>query len=678
MNVSNNMTGGKATGRLAAMALFTLLSAAVPSLSAPTEGGGRESNSAPAQVSKTSAAAVVADIPSASPPLRFTHLTTDQGLSQGRVFAILQDRQGFMWFATRDGLNRYDGNSFVVFKNNPDDPASLSSNYILALLEDDRGCLWIATFNGGVSRFDPATERFTRYRHDPKNPNSLSGDMINCIAKDRRGCLWFGEDTSLNKFDPATETFTRYPNDSTGQPVGAVNAIIEDRHGDIWFVGDRGLFHLNSQTGQITRPSATVGGLAVYIHLYEDKVGNLWMLASSPVVGLIKYDRQAERFTSYPLEAGAVGPDPGNLLDDGQDGFWVPSSLGLYHFDRPTGRFTHRFQHDETNPESLNDNRVLSIYRDRAGLLWVGTLDRGLNILNSQQQQFGCYRHDPTQPNSLSPGKVCAIHQDSNGIVWVGFRPRALDRLDRTTGQITHYLPGPDNENTLNQGDYLVGICRDAQGYLWLGGWGSGLDRFDEHSGQFKHYRHNPNDPNSLASDDVLAVHEDRSGNLWVGQYGGLSRLDRATEQFTNYQPDPPAPASKRNSVDIIHQDRSGTLWLGTLEGALSRFDDKTKTFVNYKPDARDPHRLSGGAIHAIHEDQAGTLWLGAEDGLYRFDRKNETFTRYTEHQGLPSSAIDGILEDPAGRLWLSTKNGLSRFDPQTETGTTPMCRRWC
>ncbi|CAG0958420.1 hypothetical protein ANRL4_00515 [Anaerolineae bacterium] len=193
------------------------------------------------------------------PHPRFTHLTTDDGLSQNNITGILQDRRGFMWFATRDGLNRYDGNTFVVYKNSPNDPQSLSANFIHYLLEDGQGFLWIATNYGGVSKFDPITERFTRYQHNPDNPNSLSGDLVRCIAKDRRGYLWFGTtDSGLDRFDPTTETFTHYALDSEGQSVGEIHAIVEDSQGDIWFVGTNGLYLVNSQTGQITRPPATI------------------------------------------------------------------------------------------------------------------------------------------------------------------------------------------------------------------------------------------------------------------------------------------------------------------------------------------------------------------------------------------------------------------------------------
>ncbi len=411
--------------------------------------------------------------------------------------------------------------------------------------------------------------------------------------------------------------------------------------------------------------------------MYEDEAGNLWMLANSPIVGLVKYDRQAERVTKYPLAARAVGvlasttnggSVNGTLVADGQNGLWVPSSLGLYYFDRRTERFTYRFQHDETNPDSLDSNAIMSVYQDRGGVLWVGTENAGLNILNFRQEQFGYYGHRPGDPNSLSPGRVKAIYQEPNGVLWVGLFPRALDRLDRKTGEITHYLPKPGDENTLSEGTNVDSIYKDAAGYLWVGGGGCGLDRFDERTGRFKHYRHNPDDPNSLISDNVFTIYGDRNGHIWVGQQYGLSRFDPATDSFINYRPVPNNPASLANWVWTIYQDRSGTLWLGTFGGALIRFDDKTKTFVTYTPDSHDPHRLNGGGITTIHEDRTGTLWVGAFDGLYRYNRQNETFTRYTESQGLPSSTIRCILEDGVGRLWLSTQKGISRFDPQKET----------
>src|SRR5271157_5451626 len=601
--------------------------------------------------------------------LKFTHLTTIDGLSNDRINSILQDRRGFMWFATEDGLNRYDGNTFVVYKNNPADPNTLSANFIQSLIEDGHGNLWIGTWGGGLDKLDPRTERFTHYRYNPNNPNSISGDAIKSIGQDSHGYLWLGTvEDGLNKFDPATGNFTRYLNDSNGQFIGTINCIIEDSHRDIWFASPRGLFHLSPQTGQISRVPATMDRLAAdYIH--EDKAGNLWMLAYSPVAALVKYDRQAERFTAYPFAEGAVGMPLSNILEDGQNGLWAASSRGLYHFDLQTEQFTYRFQRDETNPDSVNDNSVTSIYRDRAGVLWVGTETGGLNILDFRQGQFGSYRHRPGNPGGLSFGLVSAMHQDRNGILWVGFSPLNLDRLDRKTGQITHYPAGSGSKNALGKGSALRhNIYRDARGYLWLGGWGV-LDRFDERSGQFKHYQHKPDDPNSLLSNEILCIYEDRSGKLWLGQVSGLSRLDPATNKFINYRNNPADPASLGdNGVSAIYQDRSGTLWFGTWKGTLSRFDDKTNTFVNFRADSHDPHKLSGARIDAIHEDQAGILWVGTTGGLYRYNRENETFTHYTENQGLPSGAIQCILDDRSGRLWLGTKKGISRFDPQRET----------
>jgi ligand-binding sensor domain-containing protein/signal transduction histidine kinase len=605
--------------------------------------------------------------------LKFTHLTTNDGLSQGYVTAILQDRRGFMWFATRDGLNRYDGNTFVVYKNNPNDPTSLSSNFIQALMEDDHGDLWIAT-NTGVNRFDPATERCTRYLHDVKDADGIGSAYVTSIARDSGGYLWFGTvDSGVDRFDPRSGRFTHYRNDSNRKFVGRITKVIAGKQGEIWFVGERGLFHLNPQTGEITRPPAIPHGLTAE-SVYEDEAGNLWMLADSPIVGLVKYDPKAERAAEYPLNPAVPastaygGSTNGNLIADGQNGLWVPSGLGLSYFDRRTEKFTYRLEHDETDPDSLDSNAILSVYQDRGGVLWVGTENAGLNSLNFQQEHFGLYRHRPGDPNSLSGGRVKAIYAEPNGVVWVGFFPRALDRLDRKTGKITHYVPNSADENALGEGANVGDIYKDAAGYLWVAGGGSGLDRFDERTGRFKHYRHKPDDPHSLISDNVLGIYGDRNGQMWVAQQYGISRYDPPMDGFTNYQPDPNNPASLANWADVIYQDRSGTLWLGTFGGALIRFDDKGKGFESYTPDPHDPRKLNGGGINTIHEDQTGTFWVGTFDGMYRFDRQNGNFTRYTENQGLPSSTIRCIREDGIGRLWLSTQKGLSQFDPRRGT----------
>jgi PAS domain S-box-containing protein len=606
--------------------------------------------------------------------LKFTHLTTNHGLSQGYVVDILQDRRGFMWFATRDGLNRYDGYTFVVYKHDPNDPGSLSSNFLQDLMEDDAGYLWVAT-STGVNRFDPRTERCTRYLHDPENRDTLGGASVKSVVQDGHGSIWFGtEDSGLDKLDPRRGTFTHYRDDSDGRFVGRITQVIEDGHGDIWFTGERGLFHVDQQNGRVTRRPPTSNALSAD-SVYEDAAGDLWLLANSPVAGLVRYDRRAERLTSYPLAqraSGALasttsgGSLNGILAADAEDGLWVPSSEGLSYFDLRARRFTHKFRHDEVNPHSLDSNAIFSVYRDRGGVLWVGTENAGLNVLDFRQQRFPRYTHRPSDPDTLSPGRVKAIHQDPDGALWVGFYPRALDRLDRKTGRVTHYLPR-EGDLTLGEGTNVNSIYRDAAGYLWIGGGGSGLVRFDERTGRFKRYRHDRGDPRSLVSNNVYTIYGDRSGQMWLGLEGGISRFDPATDGFVNY-PVPDSPAHLASTVWAIHQERSGALWAGTWGGVLIRFDEQARSFVRYAPDSRDPRKLNGGGINTILEDRTGTLWVGAFDGLYRYDRGSGAFARSTEAQGLPSSSIRCIQEDRLGRLWLSTPKGVSRFDPQEQT----------
>ncbi|AEF53955.1 EAL domain-containing protein [Marinomonas posidonica] len=600
------------------------------------------------------------------PNIKLDHLTTEDGLSQNHVLAILQDRQGFMWFATRDGLNRYDGNTFVVYKNNADNPNTISSNSVQDLIEDNQGHLWAATNNSGVNKFNPRTERFTRYRHEPNNTNSLSSNSVESIFQDKNKNFWFGtSDSGLNKFDSLSNTFTLYSKDTAGHFVGRITDITEDEKGNIWFVGAKGLFKLDPQSEQIVRASETIESLSGD-HVYADNSGNLWILSWSPAA-LVKFNIEAATFTQYPLES--LGLFSANLLADGNKGFWIPSKSGLYYFDRATAHFSSVFQHDSSNPNGLNDSSVTSIFKDTSGLLWLGTVNGGVNLVDFRQQQFGLLQNQDTKPNSILSGRVAEVYAESDDIIWVGFWPRGLSKIDQRSGTITNYLPDQNSSQSLSPGLYISSIQKDSHGFLWLGGWEGGLDRYEETTGEFKHFRHDPDNPNSLLSNHVLEIYKDQDGILWLGQFGGLSRFDPETEQFTHYTHD----SSDANSlggknVRAIYPDGSGALWIGTWDGVLSHFDKHSETFVNYLPDYLDVNKLQGGSIRSIHLDRMNTLWVGASDGLYKLNQQNQIFTRYTENQGLPSSNVEGVLEDSQGHLWVSTKNGLSQFNVQTGT----------
>ena len=545
--------------------------------------------------------------------LKFTHLTTNDGLSQGYVVDILQDRRGFMWFATRDGLNRYDGYSFVVYKHDPNDPGSLSSNFLQDLMEDDEGYLWVAT-STGVNRFDPRTERCTRYLHDPDNRDTLGGASVKSVVQDGHGYLWFGtEDSGLDKLDPRRGTFTHYRDDSDGRFVGRITQVIEDGQGEIWFTGERGLFHVDQQNGRVTRHPPASNALSAD-SVYEDAAGDLWLLANSPVAGLVRYDRRTERLTSYPLAqraSGALasttsgGSLNGILAADGEDGLWVPSSEGLFYFDRRARRFTHRFRHDEVNPHSLDSNAIFSVYQDRGGVLWVGTENSGLNILNFRQRQFVHHMHRPADPRSLSPGRVKAIHP--------GPRWRGVVRLVPSRPGPIGSEDGPDHPLPSRRGRREDARCRHQRQQHLQRSRGRPLGRrrwqrsrpvrrtqrtLQTLSARPRAIRKPDLRTTSTRSTETAAA---RCG--WAWRAASAVSIPRRTAS-SNY-PVPDNPASLASTVWVIHQDRSGALWAGTWGGVLIRFDEQAKSFVRYAPDSRDPGKLNGGGINTILEDRS-------------------------------------------------------------------------
>ncbi|MBE9126667.1 response regulator [Coleofasciculus sp. LEGE 07092] len=622
--------------------------------------------------------------------LQFDHITVDQGLSQSGVISILQDSRGLMWFGTQDGLNIYDGYNFKIYKYDELNPHSLSDNFIASLYEDRSGTIWVGTDGGGLNRFNRATEQFTHYTYNPNDPHSLSNNRVLSIHEDHSGTIWVGTDGGgLNRFNRVTEQFTHYihnPEDSTSLGNNTVFAIYEDKLGRLWIgTGGGGLNQFNPETGQFKQykhePNQphSLGNNTV-LSIYEDQSNRLWIGTNGG--GLNQFNRETEQFVRYTHNLNnpnSLSHDTVSSIAEDQFGnLWLATSnwyvnsygAGLDKFDPETQQFTH-YTHDPANPNSLSDNIISCVLRDRAGIIWTANAFSGINKFDEKGSKFKHYKHEPTNPQSLSSNHVMSIDEDRNGRIWIGTSDGGLNQFNRKTGQFIHYTHDPNNPTSLSNNG-VWSTYEDQFGTFWVGTFGGGLNQLNRKTGQFTHYTHDPNNPTSLSDNTVASIYEDHFGTLWIGTFsGGLNQLNRETGQFTHYTHDPNNPTSlSDNNVWVIYEDQSDTLWIGSYgQGGLNRFNRSTQEFTHYKHDPNNPNSLIYDRIDSIYEYPAGTLWIGTfGGGLDKFDIATETFTHYTEKDGLPNNSVIGILGDDKGNLWLSTGKGLSKFNPQTET----------
>ncbi len=625
----------------------------------------------------------LSDFPPPEQQRRFVHISTADGLSHGMVLRIVQDDLGFMWFGTADGLNRYDGHTFKVYKNDPDDPSSISSDSIWALYVDRSGTLWVGTEGGGLNRFDRDADRFIHYLPDPDDPYSLSDDGVTVIYEDRSGVLWIGTATGgLNRFDRKTERFTHYrhdPDDPYSISSDGIISILEDREGVLWVGTSIGLNRFDRETRHFTHyrhdpsdPYSLSHNSVWVIHEDEgDQAGTLWIGTAGG--GLNRFDRETERFTHYRFDPN----DPHSLSNNIVFAIYEEPSgdllLGTYggginQFDPQTGQCI-RYMKDESDPYSLSSDHIRAIYVDRSGVLWVGTEGEGINRSDPPYKRFLHYRAIPDDPHSLSDNFVTTLYEDRAGILWIGTLGGGLNRLDRETGEFTHYQHDPTDPFSLSDNN-VTAVYEDHFGVLWVATGNGGLNRLDRATGRFEHYREDPTDPAALSTDALYTIYEDRYGILWIGTNGGgLERFDRETETFVHYRyASDDEHSLSHDRVNVIFEDQASNLWIGTSGGGLNYFDREADHFIRYQAIAGDSTSLSNNVIFAIQEDLAGRLWIGTTNGLDRFDPETRTFRHYREKDGLPNDVICGILVDDAGNLWISTGRGIARFDPRTET----------
>jgi len=613
--------------------------------------------------------------------LVFERLSQEQGLSDPTVFSIFQDSHGFMWFGTVDGLNRFDGYSFVIYRHSPADSNSISDNFIRSIYEDHSHTLWIGTGNG-LEQFNPHTEKFIHHEIDPisKRP---SDNEVRAIHEDRADNLWVGAASGgLNRFDRKTGVFKRYlhdPQNPNSLSHNSVSAIYEDRPGRLWIgtVGG-GLNRFNPTTGEFIHfkndpQDSNSLNSNIVLSLYGDSAGEtLWVGTHGGGLNKLRLsevgDTRPGRGTfshflhdpadSYSLSDNRVF----SICGDSTGVLWLGTFVGgLNKFDPEKKIFT-CFQHDLLQPKSLSGSFVLALSIDRSGNLWCGTNGRGLNKLNLNPAKFLRYRHDPNNPGSLQNMVVRAIHQGPDGALWVG-TSMGLEKLEAGGRAFQHV--SLELQASKSNMAFVFAIESDNSGILWVGTFGHGLIKYHTTKGIVKQFKHDPKNMASLSNNMVTCLWMSRDGTLWVGTLGGLNAFDRATETFKIFKHDPQNP--NRLSLDAIsclREDQSGNLWIGTDGGGLNRFDPESQKFVRYIHDPSSPNSLSHNSVRAIYEDPQGVLWVGTNSGLNQFDRQTGQFTHY-EVEGLRSVYICGILEDDRGNLWLSTNKGVARFNPQ-------------
>ncbi len=613
----------------------------------------------------------------------FDRITIKDGLSQSSVKFIIQDKYGFLWFATNGGLNKYDGYSFTIYQHDGNDSTSISHNEINYLFEDNKGFIWVINNgNAGLDKFDPATEKFIRYSNDPSDVTSISSNNIKHVMQDKHGNIWICADNALNLVVEKKEnnktitTFQRYST-KTKKPF---KYAYENRNKQLLLFSDS-LYYFNRETKVFQKSDVELVESDIN-SLIEDKSGNI--LLGTFNSGIIKLAYNATTSTYERVDAGKINLTPTNrtvLFNDIYDRLWIATETnGLSRYDKENDQWIN-YMPDKLDDKSISDNNIYSLLIDHSGILWIGTFSQGLCKYDLYKKEFEHFKSVPFNANSPGGNVITSIHSINSKELWVALDlDGGVDRIifnEKNEPDFIHYKHDPDNNNSIAANNTLCLVQR-RNGEVWIGSAIGTISKII------------PKNPKTNENEVIkrypigrwtFSIFEDSEGVLWGGTWeGGLWRFNDDTEEFTFFTHEQDNPLSLcDNIVWAIGEDAYKNIWIGGHGNGLSILPAQEKhksnpQFINFEYKKADTLSLSNNTINAFCKSNSGTMWIVTIGGLNKvIDKDNSLknlnknskleFVSYHKKDGLPSESILGIVEDKNKNLWLSTSNGISKFN---------------
>jgi ligand-binding sensor domain-containing protein len=588
--------------------------------------------------------------------IAFSQLSSSNARSQTRVGQIVEDDQGFIWFGTQYGLNRYDGYQYKVFTHDPRHPGSLSGAYIHSLFKDRSGTLWVGD-DEALDRFDPTTETFKHYtltRESDGVPLSVAH-----ISQDAGGTLWLATGCGVYGMDPVSGRLVHFMH-SDADPFSLASNNIKftglDRQGRFWVVNDEGLDQFDRGTGKVVLHVPLRESREMAFH--EDGHGNFWITHASGS-GLALLDRPNNTLVPIafagPKDAGDPTVAVSAALEDREGTMWFATGgAGLLKFHREQDRML-RYRHRPGDVQSLVADNVIALFEDRADYIWAGFHAAAPSFFARHSSGFQRLPYGPMPPHSRGMvNMVNSIYEARDSTLWLSYLGTLIG-VDRTTGQSVSYGEKERGGN----GDVLT-MAEDPSGNFWVGTVGRGLARFDPRAGRFEWFTHAEVDPNSLSNNVVTRLSVDHAGRLWAATWDGLDLVDPSRGRFVTYRP---SNEPQGQMYLGIAEDAQGILWLATSFSGLHSFDPATGRFKLYRHSSAQEGTLSNNRVNAVYVDRQGQVWAGTQEGLSRLDPATGLFHTWTERDGLPGNVVSCILEDAAGNLWVSTNKGLAEFE---------------